>query len=224
MPSLSRRNAVQLILSGAAWIGLAPKNAFGNGFSSPLAPSPGDSDQTLALKWMRTLNTAQLTRKKTVGTYAELAELGSAPYFARSNRTMPEPPVDFEVLLRVAPDGSAYSCVLRNRVTGFAYRTTQGGLIYEGSSPALAQLSNASEWTFGFPLQAEMGPLPKGPVGRSFKAISEFFFPVLSASGCPLGVECGGCGGEHCELWCGATCCNWGTSGCVWCCTTSACC
>jgi hypothetical protein len=167
---------------------------------------------------MRTLNTAQLSRKKAVGTFVELAELGSAPYFARNNRTMTAPPVDFEVLLRVAPDGSAYSCVLRNRVTGFAYRTTQSGLIYEGTSPALDQLSKASEWTFGFPIQAEMRSEPKGPVGRSFQAISEFFFPALSAIGCPAGIGCGSCGGQYCEQWCGQTCCNWGTSGCTWCC------
>jgi hypothetical protein len=231
--SITRRRLLGW-MGGAA--GSLPILAAGDRVSAyfaEMAPRAGTSDSLTALNWTRFINTAQAAYFKEFGRFAATEELPNASMLRTRGVGMRLPPASFSWRLDVSQDERHYTVLARENVTGFAYRSNEKGIIYEGVAPTIDEVMRGTpETTFpGIPIDPTPGKLAKAhAVGRTRSTplvrAWEFFIPSLAAreyeENCPIGAGCGRCS-SNCS--CAENCCNYGAADCPWCCTpTGLCC
>lgn len=212
------------------WLGISaavPLVSRGNtvaAYFQEMAPKPSDSPADLALKWIRMVNTAQMSYFQEFNKWASVSELPKAKLLRTRNAQVPPAPSGFESA--VVPSADGYFVIIRNTATGHSYQSDNAGVIYEGTAAPLQEVLTRREKgnkTFdGQPIVRkgrEQAVRATGPLSH----VWGFFFPVLSAqdNDCPIGFGCGSCR-SSCD--CSEACCNWGTQSCTWCCSPSMCC
>jgi hypothetical protein len=221
MARVSRRSVVKTFVAVGAWLGIGERHIAAQEYLEAVSPRPEDAPSQLALKWMRTFNTAQMSYRRAFERFAEIGSLPAAPILLDTGKELPDPPEGFDLLFELALDGQTYFTVVRSRATGFAYRSSEVGVIFEGTVASVNVARRDRE--FGAPISPTTLPRAQvSPFARVVQSSLAFFFPTLDArqSDCPMF----GCGTCVSSCYCPYACCNWGTKQCVWCCAPQICC
>lgn len=187
------------------------------------AENINDPARARALRALRYLNSAQAAHWRAERRFAPaLALVSSAPAQSLGGSTALNPGAgDLQTLIAgfafqesVSPDARRYRFLVYEAETGFAYETSESGVIRVGRVMSGAFV--------GKNIEAPTEPARRNRAFGVAAVVAQLFVPTLQASGGP--TCCGVCGG-HCYSGpandCGSscsTCCNLGFSDCRWCC------